>query len=493
VSTPARHLSGCLVAALLLLGTAGQGGAQALRITGSTSLRYVELRPIVRDSVVAAETEGSGPLRRTPEGRIVRCTEGDAFCHGTRAGDPFATIPLTQDLEATGWGPWRGLHLFAHLRGRQAWGEPEAWPQADEALAVLAAYLELERERFRLRAGRQWKVSGLGFYNFDGVALALPIAGVATVEGYLGRSLARGLHQPRTGGALTAVEEMAPQEPGLLVGVQGRYRPFPQLAAGFLYHRDIRDDRAGLYAELLAADAVLRLGGAQAETALELDLASGALNEARLRVRSPPFQRMALAAEVRRYRPYFELWTIWGAFSAVGFGEGRAELTWLAPRGELLVRTEGSVRSYHEPGVSSPFGGFRSDAWGAGARVGWTPGARWRAEGGYRVEVGFGGARSEGQAGVVRQLGERGSLALRGSAFQRLYEFRLDEGTVVGLGGDADLRLATRARLFAGLTAYRHLQRSSPEVDWTQLRGHLRMQWTVGAEPAARPPAGGLR
>ncbi len=468
--------------------------AQSVRISGSTSLRYIEIRPLVRDSVVAEETEGNGLLRQTPEGRVVRCLPGDPFCRDTRPGDAVSMVPLIQDLEVSAWGFGEGIRLFTHLRGRTAWGgRPDLWPRAEDPLDVLAAYGEFDRERVRVRAGRQWKVSGLGFYNFDGVALALrPGAGVS-LEAYGGRSLVRGLNEPHTGGALESIEALAPTAPGVLLGFQARYRPSSRLALSALYQLDVRDDRAGLYSELAAADGVLRIGGGSLEGSLEVDVGAGGLNEARLRVRSAPIRRMALHAEVRRYRPYFELWTIWGAFSPVGFDEGRVGATWAGAGGSLIVRSEASYRSYHDPGMDGGLGDFRSEGWGLGANVSWSPQRQWRLEGGYRVEAGFGAARRDAHAGVVRQLGEAGSLALQGMAFQRLYEFRLEEGTVLGLGAEASLRLSDRARLFTGMTIYRHLHAGIlPGMDWNQRRGSMRLQWTVGPEPGLpRLPGGG--
>jgi hypothetical protein len=461
--------------------------AQSVRVTGSTNLRYVEVRPFVRDSVLADELGGGGLLRQTADGQVVRCVTGALYCRGTRPGDPVSTIPAVQDLEVSAWGFGEGIRAFAQFRGRTAWGgNPDLWPQADRALDVMAAYGELDRERFRLRAGRQWTTSGLGFYNFDGIGLTVrPITGLS-VDGQMGRSLVRGLNEPRTGGALEAIEELAPIEPGLMLSTQVRYRPSPGLALAALYHRDIRDDRAGLYSELARAEGVLRRGNASLEASVEADLAGGELNEARLRLRTPPVYSAVFTGEVRRYRPYFELWTIWGAFSPVGFDEVRLEVAWARPRGDLIVRGQASHRRYDDTGMDRSVSPVRTDGWGVGADASWSPRQEWRLEGGYRMEVGFGAARSEGHGGVHRRLGDRGHLAVRGLAFQRLYEFRLDHGVVVGLGTEGALQLSDRSRVVGNLTGYRHLdQGDAPDMDWTQLRAGLRVQWTVGAEPGA--------
>ena len=53
------------------------------------------------------------------------------------------------------------------------------------------------------------------------------------------------------------------------------------------------------------------------------DVAFDELNEALLRFILPLPSAVELSAEARRYSPFFELWTIWGAFSPTGFSEGR--------------------------------------------------------------------------------------------------------------------------------------------------------------------------
>lgn len=466
--------------------------AQSLRVTGSTHLRYVEIRPLERDSVPAAGLPGEGLLRRTPDGRIVRCLVGAPFCHGTRPADPVSTVPAIQDLEVSAWGFGQGIRAFAHLRGRTGWGgSPELWPRAGDAFDLLAAYGEVDRDRFRVRAGRQWTTSGLGFYNFDGVAVAFRPAAGLSVEGSGGRSLVRGLSEPRTGGALEAIEALSPVEPGLMLALQARYRPSPRLAVAGIYHRDIRNDRAGLYSELTRAEGVFRFQGGSVEGSVESSLVTREVNEARIRLRLPPLRSVAVSVEGRRYRPYFELWTIWGAFSPASFDETRLDATWARGRGDLILRGESSWRRY-DADPTGAISRFRTDGWGWGGSASWSPRRDWRVEGGYRMEVGFGASRSEGHGGVLRQVADRGHVALRALAFQRLYEFRLDEGVVMGLGAETSLQLTPRSRLSGALAQYRHLDRGErPELDWSQLRGSLQLRWIIGPEPGATPVRGG--
>jgi hypothetical protein len=483
---PARGFRPAVVAAVLTMVTVSSAVAQQVRVTGTATLRYIELRTLARDSVAAALVPGEGLLRRLPDGRTVRCVPDDLYCRYAEAADRVAAVPLVHDLEASVWGLGRGVRAYGQLRARTAWGSGAGiWPQAQDPVDVLAAFAELDRPRYRVRAGRQWQVSGLGFYNFDGInAGVAPVRG-AWVEAWAGRSLVRGMNEARAGGALEAIEAEGPPVGGVLFGVHARYRPSSRLAAGAAYQVDFRDDGTGLHAELAAVDAAYYTRAGSAEFALELDIATSSLNEAALRLRSMPLHGVVLHADVRRYRPYFELWTIWGAFSPVGFDEVRGGAAWTSGSGGLLIGADASYRAYGG-GASNALDVFREQGWSLAVRGGWVPGASWRLDGAWRVEAGFGAARRDGHAGVTRLLGDAATLTVQALAFQRLYEFRLDEGTIYGLTGELSLRLGDRLNAFAGAAAYRHGSGGNA-VDWNQRRGMLRLQWTLGTEPGLPP------
>jgi hypothetical protein len=483
--TCSRWILGAMLGALLPIAPVL---SQSVLVSGSTSMRYIELRPFVRDSVPTGDAAGDGLLRQLPDGRVVRCLPGESWCRDVRPGERVSTVPVIQDVHLSAFGFGRGLRAYTHLRGRSALGgNRDLWPREDEHFEVVALYAELDRDRLRLRAGRQWKVSGLGYYNFDGLAVALRPTATTWVEAYGGRSLVRGLNEARTGGALESIESLSLADAGILLGVHGRYRPSPRLALSATYQMDVRGDRSAAYSELAIADGMLRIGRGSVESALELDLAGKALNQARLTLRSAPIGRTTLFAEARRYHPYFELWTIWGAFSPVGFDEARSGVTWVSPGSRLLGRLEASWRRYHDAAADAP-DDYRTTGWGAGIGGTWTPRAPWTVDANYRLESGFGASRWEGQAGFRRAVGGLGSVALQAVAFQRLYEFRLDKGTVVGLGGEGSIPIGDRARAFASVMVYRQHGGGPSALDWNQRRASMRFEWALGSEPGAMPP-----
>jgi hypothetical protein len=483
--------AGLALTLLAMLGRAPE--AQTVRVSGSTSLRYIELRGFTSDSVPAGATVGNELLRQLPDGSVVRCIPGEAFCYQVRAGPVLSTVPVIHDLDVSAWGFGRGLRLTSQLRGRSSFGSSTAaWPREREHLEVLSLYGDLERGSLRVRAGRQWRVSGLGFYNFDGLAVGLRPGPATWIEAFGGRSLSRGLNEARTGGALESIEDLSAANAGVLFGLQGRYRPNARVQLGAVYQADVRGDRAGAYSELAAFDGVVRLGQETVEGSVEFDLAGRALNHARVRVRTRPLGSASFFAEARRYHPYFELWTIWGAFSPVGFDEGRGGGTWASHDGRLIVRAEVSYRRYGETGAESP-DAFLTSGWGVGSGATLAVAPDWGLSGSYRLESGFGAARWDAQVGVRHDLVDRGHVALQAVGFQRLYEFRLGEGTVIGVGGEGSYRIGERGRALASIMTYRQHGGMAPGIDWNQLRASLRFEWAVGGEPAARPAGEGIR
>ena len=73
---------------------------------------------------------------------------------------------------------------------------------------------------------------------------------------------------------------------------------------------------------------------------------------------------------------------------------------------------------------------------------------------------------------------------MRVSGFQTAYEFRIGEGRVFAFGVDGGARLGTEVRIVGDVTMYRHrYSGGAPATDWSQTRGSLRIEWTIGRDP----------
>jgi hypothetical protein len=459
--------------------------AQSVRVSGNTTIQYVEMLPLVVDSVDATLVSGRAPFTRAPDGQLVRCIADQAYCRFSRSGNRVYTAPAIQDLSVSVWGIGRGIRGYARLRGRAVLGgEDPLWPQSDDPYDLLMAYAEINRGLVRFRAGRQFKTSGLGYYNFDG-ASALVQRGALAMEAYGGWSLARGLNEPRASESLEAIESFAPEARAVLVGGQLSYRPTASTAVTALYQREIRDDRLGLYSERVAVDATARRGRMSVEGTVEADVALGLLNEARLRASVTPRSDLGLGVFARRYRPFFELWTIWGAFDPVGFDEYGGNVRWRIPGRTSTLELRAGRRTYDDHNAGTAFGEIRTTGWNFRISGSTRPASSWLLLGGYGTDVGFGAASVDANVQLRREVGDDHHVGLGIRAYQRLYEFRVREGTVFGVGGNAGVRLGPRTRFAGSLTVYRHLSEQVTDVDWSQVRGTLRVDWTVGAEPAS--------
>jgi hypothetical protein len=475
----------------LAAATPAATAGQSVRITGTTTARYVDLRPFVEDSVAFAGTTDIGnPMFRQMDGSVlVRCVEGDAQCRYLRSGEVESAIPILQDLQVTGWGFAEGLSAHAHLRARASAGTADRlWPRADDRFDAIDAYVELDRSSYVVRAGRQWMTSGLGVRNFDGAQLVYHPTRALTLEGFGGWGLAVGANEPKSSAEYGAIEDLPPAARTNVFGGAVRWRGPYRSAANVFYQREIRTDRAAMHSERIAADGRVGVGPTVAEGWLAYDFATAYLNEARVRLRLPQAWGVTSHVEARRYRPFFELWTIWGAFAPIGFDEARASAFSTLLDERLSLDVSGAYRRYDETDAGfQTFMPLRNDGWrlGGSASFRMTPAAT--LSGGYNMDVGFGAARSDAYGAVRWEPGERYFVGAMVTGFQNIFEFRVGRGRVIGFGGDAGLRINDQMRAVGDLMVYNHTATGGlPTTDWSQKRASLRLEWMLGSDPGMR-------
>lgn len=470
---------GLRVCACLLAGMFGApdiaeaGGVRGeLRSTAS----WAQTRTYTREVVPEDQTIGTGLVRHLEDGTVVICVPGGE-CYWYRSAGTESSTPVSQDLRLTAWGLTRGLSGRLHVRGR--YGSDDFWPRSQEEFEVVSGYLEWERQAYRVRGGRQFRQTGLGFYEFDGLDALWRARPWISVEAYGGRSLARGLSQPLTGFLLEEADEFAPNEPGFLIGAQLRVHPLARWRGALVYQREIREDRAALYSERISANLDGRAGRVRLDGAIDLDLATERLNEARLQARAPVHPNLDLTARGVYRRPYFDLWTIWEAFTPVGYEEAGLRMTWHHRRAQLYA--ESSIRRYDDTHLEVAAFPVRDDGFevAAGGSVSFRD---WEVSGGYGAEVGFGAAEDHFDASVRRLL-PIGYLGLQGFATQQTREFRNGEDWIVGGGllaglewGDFDL---------TGTIGWHRLsyRNRADYPDWNQKRARLSVGYRFGGDP----------
>jgi hypothetical protein len=376
-----------------------------------------------------------------------------------------------------------GLRSYIHIRGRRPLGDHELWPRSQQDFEALAAYLEYDRSFYRVKGGRLWKTTRLGFYNMDGVDLELRLPWRIDIGGYAGYSLVRGLNQRHTGDLLSAVEEIPPSDDAYIFGINARWRPSPHFSSSLVYQREIRTDDAALYSERIAGSARVLFAGASVDVVWKHDLATNETNDGRIRISGPLMERWRGSLEVRHYRPYFDLWTIWGAFSPVGFAEGTVRMDWRSASGRAAGHLGGGYRKYEDTDAGTNFLPMRDDGLRMILGVQLKPTGQFVVNGEYRVEAGFGATRSGGDLSIQHPLGAAGYVALRGTAFQTISEFSVGEGAVYGGGGDLAVPIGP-AKAHGGVMFYHHNQKNRPQyLDWNQKRVTFSLEIPIGRDP----------
>ncbi|HET6617335.1 MAG TPA: hypothetical protein VFH69_05955 [Gemmatimonadota bacterium] len=439
----------------------------------------IELRALRRDSLPENQVPGEGQRRELEDGTVVTCIP-DEFCRWFPSGKVESVALVTEDVRVAFWPGIEGLAAQIHLRGR--YGSDGFWPRSDQELEALYAFVSYEDTDYRVRAGRQQRTNGLGYYNFDGASFLWRGFDPIRIDVYGGWSLARNLNAPRSGSLLEDADEFAPDDRGLILGVDVQGRIGSYATGAFTYQREIRVDRLGLYTERIGGDVGIRASRISLEMAFDYDLAFGEFNEGSLRVSAPVVTGVEAMAQWRRYTPHFELWTIWGAFSPVGFDEARGWLAWTSPGGEVRLEAGGAYRTYEDTEAGAQFVDLEDDGWRAFGRAHWER-DRWFADGSYRAEEGSGAARYGGELAVGREFGPGRYVAVRGTSSQNFSEFRL--GEQVTAGGGVDAGWLFRDVTFTGGWAIYSLDfEGQPRVsDWNQQRGHLGIAYHFGTEP----------
>lgn len=479
------------LAAMALCAMAVPARAQDIRGSLLTTARYITLRPLIQLQIARDSVQDLGQGRYEFDGNPVYCQASDT-CIQYQAADAAAAVALTQDLGFTAWGfGVRGLSATVQLRGRSNASGDLTWPRSADAFDALLAYVELNRPTYRVRLGRLRNLSGLGFTGYDGASVRLDPLGWMRLEAYGGRSLARGLAEPREPAA-EGVEPFLEDRSAYLYGAFVEAEPVTGTVASVRYQREIWSGGNALVSERASLDLrTTALRPVQLEASADYDFAFARFGKAHVTARLPVRPaHMALEVTTRRYTPYFELWTIWGMFSPVAYNEALVRLSWV-PTADAQLWVSGGYREYEAtdaPVILEPLDG-------TGRRV--ALGGSWQfpnlvtLRGSYDRDWGPGASLSSGDLAATWHARRNVGVTLRGTAFQQLGEYRVGDGMVVGGGLGTDVGVTSGIRLSGGVDLYHQTFESRPgSPDWDQVRGWATVRIGFGEDPGR---AGGGR
>jgi len=203
---------------------------------------------------------------------------------------------------------------------------------------------------------------------------------------------------------------------------------------------------------------------------------------------------------VKRYRPHFDLWTIWGMFSPVPYHAVQGQLTVRALR-QVQLRGNAEAYRFDDAEAETPLVDVEQSGWRGELGGTWWPATAWTLDGGFHYEYGP-GAASTGASGSVTFEPPNHTYALTAhvSSMDRPLEMRFSESVLNLYGIEGRIEPRSGMRLELGATRYDE-NRTRPDaavMDWGQWRVMLRAVFAFGSAddlghlpPAIRRMPGG--
>jgi hypothetical protein len=470
------HRVSALGLALVCLGWTS-ADAQGYRLRLDSRVQRVGFRGVAADSIPVGEAV-TGPFGglQTADGFAVRCPPAGAYCFFFRPGNRLQGGPMVTTADLTLWGLGvRGLS--ARVNGRLGFdvGRDDVWPGTEPAVQLIEAYAVYAHRRFTLRGGRQLLVGRLGIVGFDGGRSTVSVgrSGIE-IDGYAGFGLARATALTVTSPVLNPLDDFQPRSRQVLAGAALGYTG--RLGDMRLdYQREVDGDTRNFVSERVALsldfEPVERWSFA---AGVDYDLAYSWFGNADALVRYNS-SRVTVAGGLRQYRPHFDLWTIWGAFSPAPFHAVNAGV-WVRPLPTLELRGRWERYAFSDTETETPLVDVDDDGWRLGFGATYTPTRALRIDAGYREEYGP-GASSSGFEGSVSWL-PKATLSVTGyaSTLDRPLEFRFQDASVDVVGLDAEWSPGERLRFALGAAHYSET-RDRPDAaafDWNQTRLHAR-------------------
>lgn len=478
--------------AITAAGLAAPAAAQSYRLRLDARAQAVSFRGLIADSVAASDVvAGPGGGLVSPEGFAVSCA-GGSWCYFFRSGPEIRRVPVSTTATLAGWG-FGVTGLSLHATGRLITdANGNAWPTTDPTVQLLEGYLEYDRGQFRGRAGRLLLSSRLEHIGMDGawgrVRWDARHLDLAAYGGF-------GLGQAATVGfasqLLNPLDEWRPRDRQLVAGAEVGWAPGPA-DVRLEYRREVDPETDYFVSERAAASFTVRpLPALRATGGADYNLAEGVLGSADLTVswhRGPS----SLTAGARRYRPYFSLWTLWGAFSPIPYHaiHGTAQLSiaqWLS------LRARGERYWYEAAEAATPLVNVEDRGWRVSSGATIQPLKGLVIDGSWITEFGPGASTRHFDGTASFAATEAVTFGIYGGTFQRPLELRYYQAEVSWIGGRAEWRPGSRWKVW-GDVAWFDERRDRPDpaatsFDRFRLRSGVSLEFGSSADRSPLPPA----
>lgn len=480
----------------LTVGATRGAVAQGWRLRFDGYAQRISFRGVTADSIAEGDLtrDTSGGLV-TPDGYAVTCGF-DTFCRYYRAGAIQTGIPASAGVDLAMWG--LGIAgLSMHLSGRTMvdLSGDRLWPGTAPALRLVEGYAEYLRGGFTARAGRvieQGRLAASGSSGLDGIRASWRIGRDRfEVGGYAGWGLARGTVLPVTSPAVNPLLDYQPATRQIVIGASGGLH-LPAFDAEAEYRRELDPISNYIVAERAALSLQSRpLPRVRFLAGTDYDIAQGRIGSAEASLGYNGIRFWATVG-AKHYRPFFDLWTVWGVFSAVPYNGVNASLAF-APTSRSQLRVRGEWFRYDDVEANTPTVSLENQGYRWGVEASFTPVSAWNIEAGGHGEF-LPGASSRGvDARVTWHPLARLDVSANGGSLERPLELRFQDAGVTWAGAAIDYRVADRWR--AGFSADRYWEsRDRPDAlsfDWNQWRLSARVSVTLksSADRWVLPPA----
>lgn len=484
-------LAGLVVAVSLVMPARADAHAQQYHVRVDAGIQAVAFRGLTSDSIevnrVVVSADGGFT---TPDGLAARCGAG-AFCYFYRPGPELHGLPFTSSASLVLWGLGvRGLTFHTTGRVTRDLGRDDVWPATEPAVQLIDGYLEYERSSWLARAGRQLVASRLEPIGFDGGWLRRRWEKQRLdVTGYAGWGLGQAVAVSATNPALNPLDEWRPRDRQIVAGADVAWSGPVDARAEYRREVDPVDDH--FVSERIALSASAHFATLFATGGLDYNLAEGHLGSTDLTITSIQ-SRASIAAGARRYRPYFSLWTLWGAFSPVAYNAVFGSVQYKVTR-RVTAHARGEHYAYDDAGVSTGLvTGLQDRGWRMSAGVTAALSPHWTTGANYLLEFGPGASSRFADGSLSYTPSERYTLRVYGGHLARPLELRYYDASSRWFGARAELQTSAQRRVW-GDVSWVHDARNRPDagvsLNQVRVRGGVSFAFGSSADRAPLPPA----
>jgi hypothetical protein len=480
-------ISACVVFLL-----AGSLPAQDYRVRLDARAQSVSFRGLISDSILARDAvPGTSGGFETPDGHAVRCGAGE-YCYFLRSGPVLRGVPVTAAASLIMWGLGvEGLSLRATGRVLGNLGSDEAWPGTEPSTQLIEGLLEYQRAALVARVGRQLVSSRLESMGFDGGWLKYRWdAPKLEITGYGGWGLGQATAVSPLSPALNPLDEWRPRNRQIVAGAEAALL-YRNVDVRGEYRREVDPEDDYFVSERAALSFGALIRAFRLNAGLDYNMAEGHLGNADVAL-TYLRRTFSVTAGARRYRPYFSLWTLWGAFSPVPYNAVNISAQ-TRPTEWLSLHGRAERYSYESAGVSTALVQLEDRGWRARIGATATMNERWTFDGNYGLEYGPGAAARSADAALTFTPNERLALDVYGGSLARPLELRFYDATSRWIGGRIQWQQSTQRRLWGDVSMVNddrdRPDASASSLDQVRVRAGISLAFGSGADRTPLPPA----